>query len=100
MLVYANNAVPASFNYPHNAVGDNYDSLGIFQQRYIYYPNVAADMSPSGSAKQFYDQMVAIKGWETMYVPTLCQDVQKSADPAAYVAHYAAAEKICAAVGY
>jgi len=99
MLVYANHAVPKSFDYPYNAVGSDHDSIGIFQQRAMYYPNIEADMSPAGSAHQFYEQMVNIKGWQTMYVPTLCQEVQKSGVPDAYEKHYAAAEKICAAVG-
>jgi hypothetical protein len=87
-------------DYPHDAVGDNYDSLGIFQQRYIYYPNMAADMDPAQSAEQFFAQMVKFSGWQTMNVATLCQDVQKSGDPTAYEKYVSQAEEICAAEGY
>jgi hypothetical protein len=74
--MYANNAVPASLKYPHDRVGNDHDSIGLFQQRYMYYKNVAADMD----------------------VPTLCQKVQRSA-PDAYSGQLALAKKICSADG-
>lgn len=87
-------------NYPHDAVGSDHDSVGIFQQRVSYYPNIAADMDPAQSASEFFAQMVKISGWQTMDVATLCQDVQKSAVPTAYQKYVAQAEKICSADGF
>ena len=50
ILVYANDGVPDSLNYPHDAVGSDHDSIGIFQQRASIYTDVAADMDPAQSA--------------------------------------------------
>ncbi|KAJ3498302.1 hypothetical protein NLG97_g1232 [Lecanicillium saksenae] len=51
--IYANNPVPASLNYPHDLVGGDQDSIGMFQQRPEWYPDIAADMSASDSTHQF-----------------------------------------------
>ena len=97
ILIYAKSDVPASLNYPHDAVGNNYDSVGIFQQRAVYYPNIAADMDPAKSAAQFFAIMKGISGWQTMNVGTLCQKVQKSAYPDRYEENVPAAQSICSA---
>jgi len=76
--------VPASLNYPHDGTGSDHDSIGIFQQRVSYYPNIAADMDAAKSAAQFFKKMKAISGWQTMDVGKLCQKVQVSAFPTAY----------------
>lgn len=95
----ANNAVPESLDYPHDGLGSDHDSIGIFQQRAMYYPDIAADMDPAKSAGQFITKMKAIKGWETMDVGTLCQKVQVSAVPDAYGKRVAEATEICEAAG-
>ncbi|KAF7712227.1 Uncharacterized protein PECH_003816 [Penicillium ucsense] len=99
ILIYANNAVPASLNYPHDAVGSDSDSVGIFQQRARYYPNIAADMDAARSAAQFFAKMKSISGWQTMAVGTLCQKVQVSAYPDRYAARVTEAQNICKAGG-
>ncbi|EPS31839.1 hypothetical protein POX_d05969 [Penicillium oxalicum] len=99
ILIYANNAVPASLNYPHDAVGSDHDSIGIFQQRAMYYPNIAADMDAAKSAAQFFQKMKSISGWQTMAIGTLCQKVQVSAYPDRYAARAADAQNICKAGG-
>nr|WJZ50374.1 GH184 muramidase [Trichocladium asperum] len=99
MYVYANNKVPKSLNYPHDRVGSDYDSVGIFQQRAIYYPNIAADMDPARSAGQFFAKMKGVSGWKTMAVGKLCQKVQVSAYPDRYAQQVSKATKICAAAG-
>jgi len=100
VLVYANNAVPASLNYPYDKIGSDHDSIGIFQQRASIYTNIAADMDPAQSAGQFFQVMKGISGWQTMDVGTLCQDVQKSAYPDRYSQQVAAATAICAHGGF
>ncbi|CAI7641091.1 unnamed protein product [Penicillium glandicola] len=99
MLIYANKKVPASLNYPHDAVGSDYDSVGIFQQRAIYYPDIAADMDAAKSAAQFFKGMKNVSGWKTMDVGKLCQKVQGSAYPSRYAERVADAKKICVAGG-
>lgn len=99
ILVYANNAVPSSLNYAHDAVGSDHDSIGIFQQRASIYTNIAADMDPARSAGQFFSVMKGISGWQTMDVGTLCQKVQKSAYPDRYSERVGAATSICSAGG-
>jgi hypothetical protein len=98
IYVYANRAVPSSLNYPYDKIGSDHDSVGIFQQRAMYYP-VAKAMDPSGSAKLFLDKMVGVSGWKTMAVGTLCQKVQVSAYPDRYAERVAEAKKICSAGG-
>lgn len=39
---------------------------GMFQQRAQYYPDIAADMSASGSTRQFLAVLKTVPGWETM----------------------------------
>ncbi|KAH8692832.1 hypothetical protein BGW36DRAFT_436578 [Talaromyces proteolyticus] len=97
ILVYANEAVPESLNYPYDAVGSDHDSIGIFQQRAMYYPDISADMDPAGSAAQFFAKMQAVSGWQTMDVGELCQTVQGSAYPDRYNENLSAAEAICSA---
>ncbi|KAJ5360060.1 hypothetical protein N7517_009251 [Penicillium concentricum] len=99
MLIYANKKVPASLKYPHDAVGSDYDSVGIFQQRAIYYPDIAADMDAAKSAAQFFKGMKNVSGWKTMEVGKLCQKVQGSAYPSRYAERVAEAKKICVAGG-
>lgn len=80
-------------------MGSDYDSVGIFQQRAVYYPDIAADMDPAQSAAQFFSKMQNISGWEDMDVGTLCQKVQGSAYPSRYSEREAEAAEICAAGG-
>jgi hypothetical protein len=91
--------VPKSLNYPHDKVGSDHDSVGIFQQRVVYYPDIAADMDPAKSAAQFFKKMKAVSGWKTMAVGKLCQKVQVSAYPDRYAQRVAEATKICSAGG-
>jgi hypothetical protein len=83
--------------YAHDGVGSDHDSVGIFQQRAIYYKNISCDMKAACSAGLFFKEMKRVKGYKTMNVPKLCQKVQRSAVPAAYQKHFAAAVKICKA---
>ncbi|KAL5341428.1 hypothetical protein BJX70DRAFT_406019 [Aspergillus crustosus] len=98
IYVYANRAVPSSLNYPYDKIGSDHDSVGIFQQRAIYY-SVEKAMDPAASAGMFFDKMVTISGWKTMEVGKLCQKVQVSAYPDRYAERVAEAEKICKAGG-
>ncbi|KAL9937222.1 hypothetical protein V8E36_003631 [Tilletia maclaganii] len=84
---YANSKVPASLNYPHDKVGSDHDS------------NLAADMDPAGSTRQFLAEMVRISGWQTMAPGTLAQKVQRSAYPDRYATHVSQARQLCSSGG-
>ena len=100
MQNYASSVVSSSKNYQHDAIGSDHDSVGLFQQRVAYYPNVASDMSPKLAAEQFIAKVLKIKGWKTMDVGRLDQKVQVSAYPDRYEKNVAQAHKICAAGGF
>ncbi|KAK5998735.1 hypothetical protein PT974_01117 [Cladobotryum mycophilum] len=99
LIMYANNAVPASLKYPHDRVGSDHDSIGIFQQRASIYKNIACDMGAGCSAGQFIAEMKRVSGWQSMAIGTLCQKVQRSAYPDRYAKFAPTAEKVCSAGG-
>jgi hypothetical protein len=99
LRILANNAVPASLKYAHDGMGSDHDSVGIFQQRAMYYTDIACDMDAACSAGSFFKGMTGISGWKTMNVAKLCQAVQRSAYPDAYQKYVGAAASICAAGG-
>lgn len=90
----ANPGVPESMALPHDGVGSNADSVGLFQQRPSQgWGTVAELMNPNTAANKFFDALGhtphggAAKPWVT------AQMVQKSADPSGsnYHAQYDAA---------
>jgi len=91
--------VPKSLSYKHDGFGSDHDSIGIFQQRAEFYPNIACDMGAACSASQFFKIMKSFKNWENIPVATLCQDVQRSGVPFAYEKWVVPATKICKAGG-
>ncbi|EFZ01806.1 hypothetical protein X797_004422 [Metarhizium robertsii] len=99
LVMYANSAVPESLKLPHDRVGSDHDSVGLFQQRASIYKNVRCDMDAACSAGQFFTEMKRVKGWQTMAVGTLCQRVQRSAYPDRYNKFVPTAAKVCKAGG-
>ncbi|MEV1295393.1 C40 family peptidase [Pseudonocardia sp. NPDC049635] len=81
---YANSTVPESLQHPHEAVGSDHDSVGLFQQREAGWGDVATRMDPRQSARLFYDALLEVPGWETMPLTRAAQLVQVSAFPDAY----------------
>lgn len=58
LKMYANRADPQSLGYPHDAVGSDHDSVGLFQQRNNGAWGTLADrMDPAKSAGMFYDKL-------------------------------------------
>jgi hypothetical protein len=55
--MYANSTVPASLNLPHDAVGSDHDSVGLFQQRHPMWGPLEVLMDPAKSAGLFYDRL-------------------------------------------
>lgn len=84
MKMYANNAVPESLNYRHDAVGSDHDSVGLFQQRDNgAWGTVAQRMDPYESAKLFFDALKKVD-WQNMEPGAAAQAVQRSAFPGRY----------------
>ncbi|TQV93832.1 peptidase M23B [Cordyceps javanica] len=100
LQIYANPRVPASMNYPHDKVGGDQDSVGMFQQRAQFYPNIATDMSAAGSTRQFLAVMKGIRGWQTMEVSALDQAVQRAQAGNLYAKRIPLAKKVCSAAGF
>lgn len=99
LVMYANKKVPESMKLPHDRVGSDHDSVGLFQQRASIYKNVKCSMDADCSAGQFFDEMKRVKGWKNIAVGTLCQKVQRSAYPDRYAKQVGLATKVCKAGG-
>jgi hypothetical protein len=84
----ANPVVPESLKYPHEGVGQDHDSVGIFQQRpSMGWGTVAQLMDPAQAAARFYTRLVKVGGWANLGVAEAAQAVQRSAFPTAYARH-------------
>ncbi|MGA8114817.1 MAG: M23 family metallopeptidase [Actinocatenispora sp.] len=106
LKVYANDnpayplVVEHSMALPHDAVGHDHDSVGLFQQRPSApegaggWGTVKELMNPETSADKFFHALMAVKGWEQMPVTTAAQLVQNSAFPDAYAKWEPAATSI------
>ncbi|MGW9198195.1 M23 family metallopeptidase [Micromonospora chersina] len=82
----ANSTVPASLTLPHEGVGADHDSLGLFQQR-PGWGSVEQRMTPSYTARKFYEKMVRVRDWQHRPLTVVAQRVQVSAFPDAYAKH-------------
>jgi len=58
--MYANSSVPASLNLPHDAVGSDHDSVGLFQQRTPMWGPPSELMDPARSAALFYARLATL----------------------------------------
>lgn len=77
---YANSNVPESMNIPHDAVGTDHDSVGLFQQRCPMWGPAEVLMNPALSAGLFYDRLVKLDYNNTDQPPgDYAADVQRPA---------------------
>jgi hypothetical protein len=84
-VMYANNPDPESLNFPHDAIGSDFDSDGLFQQRAQFFGTVAERMDAALSAAMFYHLLAAFPYNDPNTPPgTFAQDVQRSAFPDRY----------------
>jgi hypothetical protein len=84
----ANTTVPASLDRPNEGEGDDFDSLGVFQQRPSQgWGTVTQLMSPRYAANAFYEKLLTIEDWESRSLGEAAQAVQRSALPDAYDKH-------------
>ncbi|HEY9314640.1 hypothetical protein [Williamsia sp.] len=85
LKMWANNAVPESLKFPHDAVGSDHDSVGLFQQRDNgAWGTVADRMDPFRSAGMFLNGLVKLPNWESMDMGVAAQSVQRSGFPDKY----------------
>lgn len=84
----ASGVLPESQRYPHQGVGWDHDSVGLFQQRTSSGWGAVRDlMRPEFAATQFYNALRQVSGWQWMPVTVAAQSVQRSAFPYAYAKH-------------
>lgn len=86
LKMWANRAVPESLKFRHDAVGSDYDSVGLFQQRDNgAWGTVKQRMTPYDSAGMFFDAMLRkYPNWRGMEPGSVAQGVQVSAFPDRY----------------
>jgi len=83
----ASNALPESFDYPHEGASSDYDSVGLFQQRPSQgWGTVENLMKPAYQAEMFFTKLMQID-WASMSLTQAAQAVQVSAFPYAYAKH-------------
>jgi murein DD-endopeptidase MepM/ murein hydrolase activator NlpD len=73
---------------PHDAVGHDHDSVGLFQQRPLEgdggWGTVAELMTPKISAQKFFNALKQVEGWQQMPLGEAAQAVQRSGVPDGY----------------
>lgn len=89
--------IERSLELPHQAVGSDHGSLGIFQQQFPWWGSIEQLMDPATSARKFFNALDKVPGWDEMAIGAAGQAVQKSAYPAAYDDDVDLAETLLAA---
>jgi len=90
-----------SLNYPHDKVGNNLDSIGLFQQRPMTgWGSPDQLINPATATGKFLDRMVTVTDWQTASPWTVAQAVQgsPSSDGGIYRDSYRQATGIVAAL--
>lgn len=99
LKMYANRAVPESLSYRHDALGSDYDSVGLFQQRNNgAWGTVKDRMTPAASAKMFFAKLQGFD-YKSMDPGAAAQKVQVSAFPDRYGKKMAEAERLLSSTG-
>lgn len=83
LRVYANPKVPGSMALPHDAVGHDHLSVGVFQQQVPMWGNVASCQRVDTSCVNFLHRLFELN-WEGHTNGQLAQEVQGSAYPDRY----------------
>jgi hypothetical protein len=78
LRVYANHNVPESLNLPHERVGQDHLSVGIFQQQTPMWGTCADCMGVATSTAKFLNALGRVK-WQNMTNWMAAQSVQRSA---------------------
>ena len=86
----ANSNVAESLRIPHEGLGRNQQSVGIFQQQ-PWWGTIRDLMTPRLAALKFFQALLRVGGWQQMAPTVAAQSVQRSAFPDAYADDVAAA---------
>jgi hypothetical protein len=89
LVMYANHADPESLTYPHDAIGSDANSVGVFQQRDPWWGTCHDRMHVEPSAGMFYNELVKQDYNSDAHSPGwYAQQVQQSAYPDRYDERY------------
>jgi murein DD-endopeptidase MepM/ murein hydrolase activator NlpD len=100
----ANTSIPRSQTLPHDAVGSDHDSVGLFQQRVSppdgqgTWGSVNELMIPATATGKFYTALLKVENWRQMRLTDAAQQVQRSGTPQAYQKWERAAEALVASI--
>ena len=83
-LLPTQDRIAASLSLPHEAVGTDHGSLGVFQQQWPWWGSMRELMTPALAAQKFYRALLSMPAWQTKTVTVAAQSVQSSAHPEAY----------------
>lgn len=92
--ILANTKVAESYNYPHDGVGSDHDSVGIFQQR-PGWGSVKDRMNAATSADLFLAALKRVSNWPSLTIAQAAQKVQVSCCPDAYANWVTLATNVC-----
>ncbi len=91
--------IEQSLELPHEAVGTDHGSIGVFQQQWPWWGTMGDLMNPSTSAGKFYDALLQVPGWQGLPLTVAAQKVQRSAYPDAYADDERLARQLLGAPG-
>ncbi|MFG3641105.1 peptidase M23 [Micromonospora sp. NPDC047762] len=95
----ASGVLPESQDYPHQGVGWDHDSVGLFQQRSSSgWGPVGRLMDPEFATRQFLSALEQVPGWQRMRLTDAAQAVQVSAYPEHYQQHEWRATRVVDAI--
>ncbi|MFC4016806.1 peptidase M23 [Micromonospora sp. GCM10011542] len=95
----ASGVLPESMDHPHQGVGWDHDSVGLFQQRSSSGWGPVGDlMDPEFATRQFLTALEQVPGWQQMRLTDAAQAVQVSAYPEYYQQHEWRATRVVDAI--
>ncbi|MGQ5264321.1 peptidase M23 [Micromonospora sp. ZYX-F-536] len=95
----ASGVLPESQDHPHQGVGWDHDSVGLFQQRSSSgWGPVGRLMDPEFATRQFLTALEQVPGWQHMRLTDAAQAVQVSAYPEHYQQHEWRATRVVEAI--
>ncbi|MEV0214708.1 peptidase M23 [Micromonospora sp. NPDC050695] len=95
----ASGVLPESQDFPHQGVGWDHDSVGLFQQRSSSgWGPVGRLMDPEFATRQFLTALEQVPGWQQMRLTDAAQAVQVSAYPEHYQQHEGRATRVVDAI--
>ncbi|WP_285189956.1 hypothetical protein [Rhodococcus sp. MEB041] len=85
LVMYANRADPETLKYPHERIGSDSKSSGLFQQQPPWWGTAAERMDPTASARMFFQALAKLDYNNASRSPgSYAQAVQRSSFPTRY----------------